>query len=193
MAVAYTIDLTDPDWTWNAPTEAESELGPVEARELLLPGSLTARVRQLAGSSFQLVVREECWRQLQLHSLRSGFWQGADFDRFWSRKIALRGQGQDWILGHMLLPEQSAVGAFAVLRELQDKPLGEFLFVQPDITWSDFELGRLQRNFDPCRGRRRLFFLHAESIMVSEYFTHAFFRAVEAQDASLAGAPQSRL
>ncbi|MCG8413973.1 MAG: chorismate lyase [Pseudomonadales bacterium] len=167
-----TVDITSPDLGWGPPSSYRGRLTSRVESELLQQGSLTARVKQLAGHSFQLQVREQCWRELETDSLRAQFGPIAHGHKFWSRKIAMLGEGVDWILAHTLMPAHAADGPLAAVFSLNNKPLGEYLFEQP---------GLLRANFQLCRsasghwGRRSLFFLHGKPIMVAEFFTADFF------------------
>ncbi|MCY4356840.1 MAG: chorismate lyase [Gammaproteobacteria bacterium] len=188
MITPHTIDIIDTDWHWSAPTDYEAELRPVETRELLREGSLTARAKQLAGNSFQLEVRDQCWRQVNVESQLMLFGQVAASKRVWSRKIAMLGHGEDWILAHTLMPETSAEGALSAVFDLKNKPLGDFLFEQPQLLRASFELGCSQQIIPQMWGRRSMFTLHSKPIMVAEFFTPAFFMEVEAQDNNKADA-----
>lgn len=182
MNSPHTIDIASPDLSWDSPTAYRSDLTPEVETELLQQGSLTARVKQLAGDSFQLQVREQCWRALDTDELKLQFGPVAADHKFWSRKVAMLGAGNDWILAHTLMPNHAAAGDLADVFTLQDKPLGEYLFQHPQL---------LRANFQLCRsamghwGRRSLFFLHRKPIMVAEFFTSEFFAAALRRTGSL--------
>ncbi len=175
-----TIDIASPDLDWDSPSAYQNRLTSAIESELLQHGSLTARVKALAGQSFQLQVREQCWRELEADSLRAQFGPVAHGHKFWSRKIAMGIEDSDWILAHTLLPAHGAEGPLAAVFSLNNKPLGEYLFQQPNL---------LRANFQLCRsasghwGRRSLFFLHDKPIMVAEFFTAEFFAIANAETA----------
>lgn len=90
--------------------------------------------------------------------------------KFWSRKVVLVGNNTPWVLAHTLIPEFSLTGPLKRVLELNEKPLGEYLFSHPDLIRSGIDI---TPTADNTWGRRSLFYLFEKPIMVAEFFLPA--------------------
>ncbi len=90
----------------------------------------------------------------------------------WSRKVLLRCGETPWVAAHTLIPMSSMVGALKQLRSLRDRPLGEFLFQDPQLQRLQLEIAQS----DELWGRRSLFYLRHKPILVAEFFLPALLR-----------------
>ncbi len=136
------------------------------------PGSLTQRLKDMSQGDFNVQVVAEGWAQRSTPSLLQCFHPHVTRQRMWSRKVLLRSGETPWVAAHTLIPMSSMVGALKQLRSLRDRPLGEFLFQDP-------QLQRLQLEITQCEdlwGRRSLFFLRHQPILVAEFFLPALLR-----------------
>lgn len=95
---------------------------------LLDPGSLTSRLKALAGSQFNVRVLDECWIRQVSPSLLQCFEPHVVRQRMWSRKVLLQCGDTPWVAAHSLIPVSSMQGPLKRLRRLDERPLGEFLF-----------------------------------------------------------------
>tara|TARA_R100000093_G_scaffold70585_2_gene44084 strand:- start:635 stop:964 length:330 start_codon:yes stop_codon:yes gene_type:complete len=104
------------------------------------------------------------------------------------REVILMGKGEPWVFARSLLPLSSLKGRLRQLRHLNTRPLGGFLFRQPDLEREPMEISRLkpgQRYVPPSLqrgetlwGRRSVFRLEGRPLLVSEVFLPAFLERV---------------
>jgi chorismate lyase len=163
-------DISDASLDWHQ--RGERQFSPSEAwsRWLFDPGSLTQLLIQKSGGDFRVQVRAEQWVSLPSSELRSCFGPLEDGHKFWSRKVALVGNGNVWVLAHTLIPEISLMSPLKRVLELNQKPLGEYLFSHPDLIRSGMEITQTPGG---SWGRRSLFYLFGKPIMVAEFFLPA--------------------
>lgn len=112
-------------------------------------------------------VRAQEWLWLSNSDVRGRFGPLAAEHRFWSRKVALVGGNTPWVLAHTLIPEFSLSGPLGRVLELNEKPLGEYLFSHPGLIRSGIDITPLAGG---AWGRRSLFYLFEKPIMVAEFF-----------------------
>lgn len=158
--------LDDASLLWQSPAQVQT----IDQNRLTVlcdESSLTARLKQLSGGDFAVEVVQEGWIQLENKALLSAFGPVAPDHRFWSRHVILRGRGEPWVMAHSLLPEHAAFSPLKEVMELSNKPLGEFLFQNPDLIRMNLELVKTPGNI---WGRRSLFSLYNKPIMVAEFF-----------------------
>ena len=107
------------------------------------------------------------------------------------RQVQLLDRQQVLVYARSLIPLATLQGPHRRLRYLGDKPLGAYLFAHPRLQRDQLQLAAIERNnplFDiallhseqNCQriwGRRSLFRLDHQSLLVSEYFLpHLFAR-----------------
>ncbi len=136
-------------------------------------GSLTALLKQASQDRFAVKVLDEHEQAIANNSLRGEFGPLAADHLFWSRKVALFGCDQPWVLAHTLMPAHSELSQLREVRELGSRPLGEFLFDHPELRRSHL---LFTRHDSGIWGRKSLFFLFGKPIMVAEFFLPELLR-----------------
>lgn len=160
-------DIADSNLDWHSAGEGQSLPDDAWSRWLFDPSSLTKLLIEKSSGDFRVEVREENWQLLPDADTRGCFGPLAEQHRFWSRKVALLGGNTPWVLAHTLIPEFSLAGPLGRVLELNEKPLGEYLFSHPNLIRSGIELTPFAGN---SWGRRSLFYLFEKPIMVAEFF-----------------------
>lgn len=163
-------DISDANLDWHR--EGERQPPPTDAwrRWLFDSSSLTNLLIQKSGGDFRVEVRREEWSLLPNSAVRSCFGPLAADHRFWSRKVVLVGDNTPWVLAHTLIPEFSLSGPLKRVLELNEKPLGEYLFSHPELIRGGIDITPIAGN---SWGRRSLFYLYEKPIMVAEFFLPA--------------------
>lgn len=155
----------------------EAQLLPKPSTQLLSwlldPDSLTARLRQMSHGQFNVKVLHEGWQQHCDASLLQCFPPHVVQARMWSRKVLLRCGETPWVAAHSLIPISSMEGPLKRLRRLNERPLGEFLFRDPNLQRSQLEIARSAQIW----GRRSLFISHHRPLLVAEFFLPALLEA----------------
>lgn len=100
------------------------------------------------------------------------------------REVILCGRGEPWVFARSLLPLHSLTGRLRHLRKQGNRPLGAFLFSQPQLARSAIAVARISRDhgYVPDAlvgdhllwGRRSVFYLQQKPLLVSEVFLPAF-------------------
>lgn len=162
--------LDDSSLEWQSPERCQS-IDASRLKVLCDTTSLTARLKKLSHGDFEVEVLQEGWIRLKHPGLLSAFGPVAPDHRFWSRRVILKGLGEPWVMAHSLLPEHAASSPLRQVMDLQNKPLGEFLFQHPELIRMNLELVETMGKF---WGRRSLFSLYNKPIMVAEFFMQAF-------------------
>lgn len=172
--------LTEPRWCRAHPGVVQ---WPPPLRSWLLDqGSLTAKLVDLSGGDFRVeVLRQTLARprpsEQRLLGMPAGRWALV-------REVALWGRSEPWVFARSLIPLSSLTGRLRRLRRLDSRPLGGFLFAQPDLVRGSMEVScieprrtyvppELQRDTD-LWGRRSVFELERKPLLVSEVFLPAF-------------------
>ncbi|WP_226703399.1 chorismate--pyruvate lyase family protein [Microbulbifer elongatus] len=151
---------------------------------LLHPGSLTAALKHLSNGEFSVQILSQGWQQPHLEERRA--LNLKERTRALVREVLLYGSDENpWVYARSVLPERTLAGKSRYLRTLDNRPLGELLFSQPDIRRGPIVLNRLERN-PRCRqteldaiepsawGRRSTFWLHDKPLLVAETFLSSF-------------------
>lgn len=121
---------TEP--SFHAPaTKLESLHGTALISWLTEKGSLTRRLRNLAGPDFRVQVLQEDWvkpfaseaRLLRLRTARSA----------WVREVMLLAGERPLVLARSIIPHQTLLGRHSPLARLGQRPLGEWLFAHPGL------------------------------------------------------------
>ena len=136
-------NLSRSELQWINPVQPLlSELPPALKSHLLDTGSLTARVRQMAGGAARVTLlrQESALPEAEEAScLKIPAGQPALI-----RDIHLYGSDeQPWVFAHTVIPPGTLSGEGARLGRLGNKPLGEALFSDPGIRRSNLQLTRL--------------------------------------------------
>ncbi|WP_160151945.1 chorismate lyase [Microbulbifer sp. ALW1] len=151
---------------------------------LLHPGSLTAALKHLSNGQFSVQILSQGWQQPHLEERRT--LNIKERTHALVREVLLYGADQrPWVYARSVLPERTLDGKSRYLRNLDNRPLGELLFSQPDIRRGPIVLNRLARN-PRCQlaeltdeeptawGRRSTFWLHDKPLLVAETFLNSF-------------------
>lgn len=163
-------DIAARDLDWHGIGEREV-IPSVEWQGWLFDsGSLTRRLIQKSAGDFSVEVLSECWQGVAEAGTRAHFGPLHAEHEFWSRKVLLRGEGKPWVLAHTLIPRHSLLSPLERVLELNEKPLGEYLFSHPDLIRSGMDITRFATH---SWGRRSLFYLFRKPIMVAEFFLPA--------------------
>ncbi|WP_067518400.1 chorismate--pyruvate lyase family protein [Endozoicomonas ascidiicola] len=162
---------------WQPALQAEGI--PETLREMILDNhSLTQRLKQLHHQEF--FVRVLCHEWQEPISEEKAFLH-CDDQRASIREVLLFGSGKPVVFARSVLPESSLMGDNAELLNLGDKPLGEYIFSQPDLRRGPIEVAplparqfnqRINVTFDKetAWARRSLFYLREKPILVCEVF-----------------------
>lgn len=171
---------TEPHWhlasaqAWRLPREL--------APWLMDQGSLTARLQAHSDGQFAVTLLRQGWgpartSELRLLDCRPG-------EKILVREVILCGRGQPWVFARSLVPYTSLTGRLKALRKLDNRPLGALLFQDPGMTRDPLALASIEPKHQyvdagyqpdqPLWGRRSLFYLDGQPLMVSEVFLPAF-------------------
>ncbi len=146
-------------------------------------GSLTARIKRACPSGcFRVRVLKQSWgrplySETSLLGMRRGGWAIV-------REVELHCNGVPWVFARSLIPAISLRGAARRLGMLGDRPLGELLFSDPGTRRAVIQVARLlprNRLFETATGRmqhvpvevwgrRTLFYLADQPLLVNEVF-----------------------
>lgn len=139
------------------------------------PGSLTARLLVASGGDFHVrlvrLVRERPTRaearELGLHAGESAL----------VREVVLVGRGEDWVVARSVIPRRTLTGRNRRLASLGERPLGAFLFRDPTLERRAVRVVALPALAPGAAvrawGRRSMFVLHGQPLLVAEYFLPA--------------------
>ncbi|MGD8176333.1 chorismate--pyruvate lyase family protein [Marinimicrobium sp. ARAG 43.8] len=156
---------------------------PAELKPWLLDrGSLTAKLKRHSGGQFRVQVLSQRLAAPTLNErrrlgMKSGHWALV-------REVVLLGHEQAWVFARSLVPLASLTGRLRQLRWLDSRPLGEFLFGQPDLEREPLEVARLSPSggYAPAElqqdqvlwARRSVFRLNDRALLVGEVFLPDF-------------------
>lgn len=145
-------------------------------------GSLTARLIAQSDGDFNVrVVRQIIGRPTLNERQLLGMKQPA---LALIREVILLGRNEPWVFARSILPLTSLTGSLRHLRKQNNRPLGAFLFSQPQLQRSAIAVARINRDHayvpgdlvtnQPLWGRRSVFYLQQKPLLVSEVFLPAF-------------------
>lgn len=150
------------------------------------PGSLTARLQRHSRGDFKVELLAQYWgRAAPSESAALGI---ARCSAVLVREVILHGRGEPWVWARSILPASSLTGSLRRLRKLDDRPLGGWLFKQPNLKRDPLEVSRfakadtrmpaLYRNQSPLWGRRSVFYVDNKPILVGEVFLPHLLRTL---------------
>ncbi len=155
-------------------------------------GSLTARLIAQSQGRFSVEVLLQGFGKIRLderHALMLNKQRLNKHQAILIREVILYGNNQPWIFARSLLPLSSLTGRLRQLRKTSRKPLGAFLFKQPQLQRSAIEIARinpkhhyLPKQFhlnQPVWGRRSVFFVDQKPLLVSEVFLPDFVKSIQ--------------
>jgi chorismate lyase len=164
-------------WTQRA------DLAPKALKTWLLDqGSLTAKLIHLSHGHFQVRVLRQLPARASRDEARA---LGISLhQRCLVREVVLMGGGEDWVYARSVLPLSSLTGRLRHLRKQGNRPLGAFLFSQPQLKRSPIALSLISRHDaylpdallgdQQAWGRRSIFYIDAKPLLVSEVFLPGF-------------------
>ena len=143
------------------------------------PGSLTRRLRALAGGAFRVRVIDECWGRAWPDERRRLQRPGNEW--FWRREVLLCREGQPLVYARSVIPGTSLRGPLRRLRSLGRQPLGTLLFGRYPVVRGPIEVAplddgsrlgarALRYGARPCWARRSVFHIAGRPLLVSEVF-----------------------
>lgn len=105
------------------------------------------------------------------------------------REIRMLCNNEVWIIARTVIPSSALLGKWLALKRLGNKPLGDFLFKDPNVARSQFEfqlLGPHQSKnkmddfafTEELWARRSLFYLNGKSILLTEVFMPCMWRTI---------------
>lgn len=149
---------------------------------LMDKGSLTAKLIKLSQGDFRVDVVRQVYARAS-HSEAAAL--GIAFHHLCLiREVVLMGHNQPWVFARSVLPLSSLSGKLRHLRKQGKRPLGAFLFSQPQLLRSPIALALINRHhkYVPANlmgeeslwGRRSIFYVAAKPLLVSEVFLAKF-------------------
>ncbi len=162
-----TPDISDPLFNWLSPDRLDRSPSDDWKQWLFDSSSLTQLLIQKSKQDFSVEVVAEGWVVLSRVEVRGKFGPVSADHRFWSRKVILLGHNKPWVLAHTLVPEHSFLSPLKQVQDLNEKPLGEYLFSHPDLVRSGMDITPFAGD---SWGRRSLFYLFGKPLMVAEFF-----------------------
>jgi chorismate--pyruvate lyase len=102
----------------------------------------------------------------------------------WIREVRLFCDNQPWVFARTLIPTSTLRGCYKRLTHLGTRPLGEVLFTDPMVRRGEVEVARidaaqclyrhalagLAASGDTIWGRRSVFYIHGQPLLVCEIF-----------------------
>lgn len=181
---------------FNVPTAADGAIPPTEWYPSLTAASLHSRRPddrarhwlQVEGSLTR-ALQLRCQQRFHVDVLAEGYGRPTREEaltlgvplrqRVWIREVQLCGDNQPWVLARTVIPRSTLVGKARRLRHLGNRPLGAFLFSQPEWQRGAFQVGLCARNDikrEPAVARRSRFHCGEHELLVGEYFLPALLR-----------------
>ena len=172
---------------WFLPSQAlKNRIDPEALAWLGDEGSLTARLKQRCGDHFSVRVLDEDWQRPEPSESRL---LGAPVNqKALLRQVHLLCGDELCVYARSVIPLGTLQGKHRRLQHLGDKPLGEYLFTQPNLKRERIEWSRLMpdsplyRNAlpeggsgQPIWGRRSLFLIDRKPLLVAEFFLPVLF------------------
>jgi chorismate lyase len=150
---------------------------------LLDKGSLTAKLIQLSEGQFHVrVLRQTITRVDRREAFALGI---KPCQLSVVREVVLMGGNCAWVFARSVLPLSSLTGRLRHLRKQGNRPLGAFLFNQPQLKRSAIAVAHINRHHhyvpealmagqNSVWGRRSIFDIEGKKLLVSEVFLPGF-------------------
>ena len=170
--------------SWHDAQQYAWQLPRLLAPWLLDQGSLTARLIEHSQQQFSVQLLRQDWGQAFTGEYR--LLQSPLRQKMLVREVILQGAGQPWVYARSLVPITSLQGRLKALKHLDNRPLGALLFQDPSMQRGPIQVAQLQpaHNYlppdvttepgSPLWGRRSVFYLDEQPLMVSEVFLPQF-------------------
>lgn len=173
---------------WQAASQKCWQLPRTLTPWLLDEGSLTARLIEHSEGRFSVKVLFQGWGPA--HPSEQKLLQCSGRTRVLVREVILMGAGAPWVFARSLVPCTSLNGRLKALKHLNDRPLGALLFQDPGMQRGPIEVAcinhahsyihsavELAEDFS-LWGRRSLFYMDQNPLLVSEVFLPDFLATV---------------
>ena len=135
---------------------------------LLDTGSLTQRLKDAYPGTFEVQVLHHDWGYPSADERH--FLSMQESETASIREVVLVCNNEPKVFARSILPATSLEGRNSQLLNLNNKPLGAFLFSQPDLERGPIELTRIEEGQEIVWGRRSCFYLDQKPLAVCEYF-----------------------
>lgn len=178
-AIVSTTIFSDTTWLTPAYLEQKQSVDTQLFDWLTEPGSLTRRLQQHARQFNVEVLRHD---ESYVSSDEQQFMQHQAGQRPQCREVLLRDGDRAWVFARSIIPSASHQ-LLDALHNIGDNPLGEALFVHPEIQPSAFEFAQFAPNSKIAMlnhqhtgvhreiwGRRRIFWIQQHPVLVAEVF-----------------------
>lgn len=152
---------------------------------LLDKGSLTQRLTNLYHGQFQVEILEQHWGTASVDEARAlGL---STRDKVLIREVILHGADQPRVYARSIIPNRSLVGRLRALTQLGTRPLGAWLFQQPDLRRGAIEVANFGATQLPLAkskqqagwGRRSVFYVDDKPLLVCEIFLQSLVDDIE--------------
>lgn len=171
------------DLRWQLAAQIDTTVLSEDTRDWLLDGSsLSARLDAISDGHFTVARLYQGWHTA-LPSERQLLQMG-EHKHALIREVELRCHGLPVVFARSVFPAESLTGSLAHLRELNNESLGSFLFANPAMRRTPFEVAYLTGHHSylpvhlqqdlPCWGRRSRFTIDDKPLLVSEVFLQGF-------------------
>ena len=168
-------------WKWSPPIYV-TDLAPPLRSLLLEPRSLTRRLVALSEGQFR--VRLDRWRWQLPHAEEARLLGLRTREGAWIREVTLFCRDVPTVYARSVIPATALRGKFRRLTHLGTRPLGEFLFTEKGVNRGNMQLLRLRsghvlyegavqraaQEVSEFWGRRSLFYVYNEPLLVAEIF-----------------------
>lgn len=150
---------------------------------LLEPGSLTRRLRACCDGQFHVQVLSQ--KLQRPHRSEAQALRRPAHELALVRQVLLCCDTREWVYARTVIPLPSLRGGLQGLTRLGNRPLGELLFADPGMQRGPIEVSPLRgalpgqshlHETDSSWGRRSVFTLWGQPLLVSEFFLPALWR-----------------
>jgi len=167
----------------------DRKLDPVVISWLNDQGSLTKRMMDYCSGQFSVRVLSQQW--IRPEAEESKMLGVPRHQRALLRQVQLLCDDTVCVYARSIIPLATLRGKHRRLKRLANKPLGGYLFAQPNLKRSNQHIARIirkdplfeialpdpQQDCDQLWGRRSLFSMDKKSLLVSEFFLPALFQS----------------
>jgi chorismate lyase len=181
---------------WRKPDKLNlQQLDPEYLREWLRDsGSLTARLIAESKGQFKVEVLFQGLGRMRFDERRTLAVNNKTHKHQVSliREVVLYGNNQPWVFARSVLPLSSLTGRLRQLRKISSKPLGAFLFKQPDLKRGKIEIANMNAGHrylpdvliqdKKVWGRRSVFYVDHKPLLVSEVFLPDFVSHISTRE-----------
>jgi len=149
----------------------QTQLKVAERLWLLDSRSLTQRLIEASHGEFRVKCLRQSWRvpennEAMLLGLKPR-------QKAWIREVYLYCYDEPWVYARSVIPPKSLQGELGFLRKLKNAALGALLFKDPHLQRGSFQVDLIEDSGHIIYGRRSLFKLYGQPLLVAEYFLPA--------------------